>query len=314
MNSEVRERLSYLGYRGGWSAVRRLPEGAAYRAFRGIADVAWRKRGPSVQRLEANLSRALGTADEDALREASRSGMRSYLRYWCDTFRLPDWETDRVVGRVRVIGEQALRDALASGRGVVAALPHMANWDHAGAWGALTDIPVTTVAERLRPEALYERFLSFRRGLGMEILPLTGGNGDVFQTLSARLSEGAMVPLVADRDLSRRGIEVTLLGETTRMPPGPAALAMRTGAALIPTTLFYEGDEPDHRLVIHFHPEVDASAGGARGAERAAILTQCVADAFSEGIAAHPEDWHMLQPLFLTDLAVGDPRRVSVNA
>lgn len=314
MNSDVRERLSYLSYRCGWSAVRRLPEGAAYRVFRNIADGVWRRRGPSVQRLEANLSRALGTTDEDVLREASRKGMRSYLRYWCDTFRLPDWETDRVVGRVRVIGEDALRDALASGRGAVAALPHMGNWDHAGAWGALTGIPVTTVAERLRPEALFERFLSFRRGLGMEILPLTGGNGDVFQTLSARLSDGALVPLVADRDLSRRGIEVTLLGEPTRMPPGPAALAIRTGAALIPTTLFYEGDEPDHRLVIHFHPEVDASAGGARGAERAAVLTQRVADAFSDGIAAHPEDWHMLQPLFLADLAVDDPRRVSVSA
>jgi lauroyl/myristoyl acyltransferase len=313
MNSDVRERLSYLGYRGGWSAVRHIPEGAAYRAFRGIADVAWRRRGPSVQRLEANLSRALGTTDEEELREASRLGMRSYLRYWCDAFRLPDWDTGRIVGRVHVIGEEALREALGSGRGVVAALPHMGNWDHAGAWGALTGIPVTTVAERLRPEALYERFLSFRRGLGMEIVPLTGGDGDVFQILSARLSGGAMVPLLADRDLSRRGIGVKLFGESTRMPPGPAVLAMRTGAALVPTTLYYEGDEPDHRLVIHFHPEVDPSAGGARGAERVAVLTQRVADTFSEGIAAHAEDWHMLQPLFVADLEAGDPRRATAN-
>lgn len=314
MNNGVRERLSYISYRSGWSAVRRLPEGAAYRTFRNIADAAWRRRGISVQRLEANLSRAIGTTDEDALREASRQGMRSYLRYWCDAFRLPDWDTDRIVGRVRIIGEEPMRRALAEGRGVIAALPHMGNWDHAGAWGSLTDIPVTTVAERLRPEALFERFLSFRRGLGMEILPLTGGNGDVFRTLSERLSGGTMVPLLADRDLSRRGIEATLFGESTRMPPGPAALAVRTGAALIPVTLFYEGEEPDHRLVIHFHPEVDASAGGARGAERIAALTQRVADVFSEGIAEHPEDWHMLQPLFLADLAAGDRRRVSAPA
>lgn len=313
MNSDVRERLAYLGYRGGWSAVRLLPERTAYRSFRGIADAVWRKRGPSVRRLEANLARAIGTSDEDELREASRRGMRSYLRYWCDAFRLPDWDTDRIVGRVRVIGEEPMRTALAEGRGVIAALPHMGNWDHAGAWGALTGIPVTTVAERLRPEALYEKFLSFRRGLGMEILPLTGGNGDVFQILSARLSEGTMVPLLADRDLSRRGVEVKLFGESTRMPPGPAVLAMRTGAALIPTTLFYEGEEPDHRLVIHFHPEVDLSAGGARGAERVAVLTQRVADTFSEGIAAHAEDWHMLQPLFVADLAAGDPRRATAN-
>jgi KDO2-lipid IV(A) lauroyltransferase len=312
MSVEMRERLSYLGYRGGWSAVRHLPEGAAYRAFRGIADVAWRKRGPGVRRLEANLSRAIGTEDEDALREVSHAGMRSYLRYWCDTFRLPDWSNERIVSRVRAIGEEPFRKALAEGRGVIMVLPHMGNWDHGGAWACLTGAQVTTVAERLRPEALYERFLSFRRGLGMEILPLTGGADDVFGTLSTRLSDGGLVPLLADRDLSRRGIDVTLLGEATRMPPGPAALAMRTGAALVPVTLYYEGAEPDHHAVLHFHPEVDPDTGGARGAARVALLTQRVADVFTEGIAAHPEDWHMLQRMFLDDLADSDPRREKV--
>ncbi len=304
----LRDGIVLLGYTGGWSAVRHLPERAAYALFRRIADAAWRRRGPSVRRLEANLSRALGTTDEAAVREASRAGMRSYLRYWCEVFRLPDWDRQRVVEHIRVEGEHNLREPLAVGRGVVAALPHMGNWDHGGAWACLTGAPVTTVAERLRPERLFERFVAYREGLGMEILPLTGSTDDVFATLADRLRQGRLVPLLADRDLSRRGIEVNLLGEATRMPAGPALLAMRTGAALLPVTLWYEGDEPDHRLVVKFHSEVEAP-DGMHGAARVAHLTQAVADTFSAGIAKHPEDWHMLQWLFLADLTDDGTRR-----
>jgi KDO2-lipid IV(A) lauroyltransferase len=308
MSASITERFTLLGYTAGWSAVRHLPDRAAYATFRTIADRVWRRRGPSVRRLEANLARALDTEDETAVREASRAGMRSYLRYWCDAFRQPDWDTDRIVSRIRVESEDNMRAPLAAGRGVVAALPHMANWDHAGAWACVTGAPVTTVAERLKPEKLYERFLAFREGLGMEILPLTGGADDVFTTLAARLREPRLVPLLADRDLSRRGIDVTLFGDAARMPAGPAALALRTGAALVPVSLWYEGDDPDHRLVVRFHDEVPPPTG-ARGSERIARFTQDLADELGKGIAAHPHDWHMMQPLFLDDLPAGDRRR-----
>ncbi|HEU0212461.1 MAG TPA: phosphatidylinositol mannoside acyltransferase [Jiangellaceae bacterium] len=308
MSTRLSERIVLLGYTGGWSAVRHLPDRAAYGTFRRIADRVWRRRGPSVQRLEANLARALGTTDDDEVRAASRAGMRSYLRYWCDAFRQPDWDTERIVSRIRVEGEENMRAPLRAGRGVVAALPHMANWDHAGAWACLTGAPVTTVAERLKPEALFERFVAFREGLGMEILPLTGGKEDVFTTLAARLREPRLVPLLADRELSRRGVDVTLFGEATRMPAGPAALALRTGSALLPVSLWYEGTEPDHRLGLRFHEELTPSAG-VRGAERIRRMTQDLADEFSRSIAAHAHDWHMLQPMFLADLPGDDPRR-----
>jgi KDO2-lipid IV(A) lauroyltransferase len=205
------------------------------------------------------------------------------------------------------VGEDAFRETLASGRGVVAALPHMANWDHGGAWACLTGAPVSTVAERLRPEKLFERFLAYREGLGMEILPLTGGATDPFTTLAARLRQPCLVPLLADRDLSRRGIDVRLFGELARMPAGPAALALRTGAALVPTSLWYEGTEPDHRIVIRFHDEVPPPQH-LRGAARVAWMTQAVADEFGPAITAHPHDWHMLQSLFLADLSSTESR------
>ena len=303
----MRERLTYRLYAVAWGVVRRLPERVAYRLFDLIADLVWRSRRGPVPRLEANLRRARPDTSYDELRTLSRAGLRSYLRYWCDAFRLPDWSTDRVVATVRVENEHYLRDTLGAGRGIVAALMHMGNWDHAGAWASVTGAPVVTVAERLRPERLYARFLGYREGLGMEILPLTGGEGDLLDTLSRRLREGRLVPLLADRDLRASGIPVELLGEPTRMPPGPAMLALRTGAALHPVSIWYEpSGARRHRLVIRFHDEVLPPADG-RTREKVTAMTQEVANVFGAAITAHPEDWHMLQPLWLGDLA--DPPR-----
>lgn len=294
----MRDGLTYRAYALGWAVVRRLPEPAAYALFRLLADLVWRRRTTAVVRLEANLRRARPGATYDDLRVLSRAGMRSYLRYWCDAFRLPDWSRERVVDSVRVENEHHLRDALAADRGVVAALLHMGNWDHAGAWAALTGAPVVTVAERLRPERLYGRFLAYRQGLGMEILPLTGGESAVVETLVDRLRSARLVPLLADRDLGAGGIEVDLLGEPTRVPPGPAMLALRTGAALHPVSIWHDDDG---RLVIRFHDEVRPPAGG-RTREKVSAMTQQVADEFGAAITAHPDEWHMLQPLWLADL------------
>ena len=308
----MREQLTYRLYAGAWALVRRLPEPVAYRLFDLVADLAWRRRGPSVRRLEANLRRARPGVDAAGLRALSRAGMRSYLAYWCDAFRLPDWDRDRVVSTVRVVGEEHLRASTGQGgRGVVGALMHMGNWDHAGAWATLTDVPVVTVAERLRPERLYDRFVAYREGLGMEILPLTGGDRDVLDVLSQRLRSGRLVPLLADRDLRASGVDVQLLGEPTRMPPGPAMLALRTGAALHPVSIWPETVEGWRRprLVIRFHDEVLAPAQGTTRAKVTA-MTQEVADVFGAAIAEHPEDWHMLQPLWLSDL---DPERLAAT-
>lgn len=299
----MRDRLTYWLYAGAWALVRRLPEAVAYRLFDLAAAFMWRRRGTSVARLQANLRRARPQASAPELAALTRAGLRSYLRYWCDAFRLPDWDADRVVSTVRVEGEHLMRANVGDGtRGAVAALMHMGNWDHAGAWATLTGAPVVTVAERLRPERLYERFVDYRQGLGMEILPLTGGDGDLVDTMSRRLRAGGFVPLLADRDLRTSGIQVDLLGEATRMPPGPAMLALRTGAALLPVSIWHEpGAGRVPTLVIRFHDPVDVPAEG-RTREKVTAMTQQVADVFGDAIRAHPEDWHMLQPLWLADL------------
>ncbi|MGW7823862.1 phosphatidylinositol mannoside acyltransferase [Streptomyces puniciscabiei] len=291
------ERLTDALYGLGWSTVKKLPEPVAARLGQTIADLTWKQRGKGVQRLESNYARVLPDAGPERLRELSRAGMRSYLRYWMESFRLPAWSRERVKSGFDPKDIHFLTDGLAAGQGVVLALPHMANYDLAGAW-VTTKLrtPFTTVAERLKPETLYDRFVAYREGLGMEVLPHSGGSA--FGTLARRLRDGGLVCLVADRDLSASGVEVDFFGEKTRMPAGPALLAQQTGALLLPVTLWYD-DSPVMQGRVH--PPVEVPGSGDR-AEKTSVMTQALADAFATGIADHPEDWHMLQRLWLADL------------
>ncbi|MFC4610900.1 phosphatidylinositol mannoside acyltransferase [Streptomyces maoxianensis] len=293
----MRDRLTDGLYGLGWSTVKKLPEPAAAALGRTIADTAWKRRGKSVLRLESNLARVVPDASPERLAELSKAGMRSYMRYWMESFRLPTWSAEHVKDSVRIKDAHHLKDGLASGRGVVIALPHLANWDLAGVWATrVLGLPFTTVAERLKPETLYDRFVAYRESLGMEVLPHSGGAA--FGTLARRLRSGGLVCLVADRDLSASGIEVKYFGETARMPAGPALLAQQTGALLMPVTLWYD-EAPVMRGRIHAPLEVPKT--GTR-AEKTSSMTQALADAFATGITEHPEDWHMLQRLWLTDL------------
>src|SRR5262249_44312360 len=170
----VKERLTDLAYAAGWGAVRALPEGAARRLFQAGADRALRRRGPGVRRLEANLARVVGGPPTH---ELMRAALRSYARYWLETFRLPVMDRRAVAAATdaRTEGTPGMDEAYAAGRGVILVLPHVGNWDVAGLWLIAHGIPFTTVAERLKPESLYRRFVAYRESLGMEVLPLTGG-------------------------------------------------------------------------------------------------------------------------------------------
>ncbi len=295
--SSAQDRLTDALYGLGWSTVKKLPEPVAVRLGRTIADLAWKRRGKGVRRLESNYARVVPDASPERLAELSRAGMRSYLRYWMESFRLPAWSAERIRTGFDCKDAHYLTDGIASDRGVILALPHLANWDLAGAWVTTKlETRFTTVAERLKPETLYDRFVAYREGLGMEVLPHSGGTA--FGTLARRLRDGGLVCLVAERDLSASGVEVKFFGEATRMPAGPALLAQQTGALLLPVTLWYD-DSPVMQGRIH--PPVEVPESGDR-AEKTSVMTQALADAFATGIADHPEDWHMLQRLWLTDL------------
>ena len=281
------------GYAAGWMMVRTMPEFAARNAFDAGARYASRNGGPA--QLRKNLARVIGVPPKDVPGGLMRASLASYARYWREAFRLPSMDLHAVGEELArsVVGDEHLDAALAAGRGAVMALPHSGNWDMAGVWLAQSHGRFTTVAERLKPESLYRRFIDYRESLGFEVIPLSGGEQPPFELLSERLRDNKLVCLMAERDLTRTGVQVDFFGEPTRMPAGPAKLAIGTGAALLPVHCWYEGDATR----IEFHPPLDCASGDV------GVITQALADVFARNIAEHPADWHMMQPQWLADLS-----------
>ncbi len=286
----MKENLSAYIYFAGWRIVRWLPENTAYKIFYRVSDLLVKRNGKSVQRLRLNLSRTKPNLTSLDLEILVVDAMRSYMRYWCDTFRFPDWSPQRVVSTVSVTNEHLLMDAIAAKTGVIVALPHAGNWDHAGAYFCANGVRLVTVAERLKPEKLFLKFLSYRESMGMEVLPL---DGRVLDTLAQRLNDGALVALVADRDLSRSGIEVDFFGGPARMPAGPALLALRTKAPLITAFVSYT----DTGIHIEFNSVVLPASGDEK--EMVQEIVQMTAQQFESCIAKAPQDWHMLQRIWV---------------
>ncbi|MDO4928775.1 MAG: phosphatidylinositol mannoside acyltransferase [Corynebacterium sp.] len=288
-----RETLSALGYKAGWKLVTYIPQPCAQALFNFGADVA-SKWGKGMPQLRKNLARVVGEHNvDDAL---VRAAMRSYARYWLEAFRLPKLVGDKNILDIYargVDGVEHLEAALASDKGVVLILPHSGNWDMAGMYLAHRYGTFTTVAERLKPEALYDAFVEFRESLGFHVLPLTGGKAP-FPALKETLAAGNIVCLLGERDLRRHGIPVQFFGEETRMPAGAAKLALDTGAQLLVAHSYFDAKGWGTTIsppIAHRHE-----------ADGLQAMVQEVANHMQTNIAAHPVDWHLLQPLWIADL------------
>ncbi len=283
-----RDRLVRTVYRLGWAGAGRLPATAVRPLFEAAGHWAvWRNPLP-IRRLRHNLSVAAG---EPASTELARAAVVSYLRAFHEVLALPHWSADSIANRVHVSDEERLREIHAD-RGAVVALPHSGNWDLAGAWACGSGLPVATVAERLG-DAEYAAFVAFREQLGMEIF--SHQDPKVLLRLIEAVGRGRVVCLLADRDLRQAGVPVDWPvpgGPPVRitMPAGPALVARRSGAALIPAVCRYVGVD----MHITLGPAIEPAAGRTG----LTAMTQQVADFFAGQIARQPQDWHMLQPFF----------------
>jgi lauroyl/myristoyl acyltransferase len=288
-----KDRLIEFGYSAGWRLVRALPLPVARAVFNVAADRAYKGNGPGTQRLRRNLSMVVGP-DAD-LEAVVRAGLRSYARYWMEAFRLPSRTNQQFLDDFRLVHHDELAAVMADGKGVILALPHVGNWDAAAAYWAANGWPMITVAERLKPEGVFEQFVAYRENLGIEVVPLTGGQRPPLDVLAEKATQGYAVALLADRDLSARGVEVRFFGGRTRMPPGPALLALRTGAPLYAVDLSFTDTQTVGSVRRIEMPDQSEGALDVR----VRLVTQRLADAFAVGIAEHPQDWHMLQKLWL---------------
>jgi KDO2-lipid IV(A) lauroyltransferase len=278
--------MSYFLYKSAWLIIRWLPERLAYQLGESVARYGLRKNGKRVMRLRENLRIVAPELSEGELEELLQESMASYSRYWIDTFRFPGWSLDRLRQSVRTTNRETFDRLLSQGRGLIVALPHAGNWDHAGAFFCAEGHPLVTVAEHLKPERLFREFLRYREAMGMEVLDL---DSQVITILESRAKQGRLIALVADRDLSRAGIEVNFFGRRAKFPGGPAKIALATGAPLITAYISYEAEG----IHVRFSDEIFTKNSSIPE------ITQLIANNFAGDIYREPKDWHMLQRVFI---------------
>jgi KDO2-lipid IV(A) lauroyltransferase len=283
----------YLLYLFAWKLIALLPEKSAYKLADYVSDRIYKKNGKGIKRLRGNYGRVMPEYSPQKLEELTKLGMRSYLRYWFDTFRLSKWSKNRIISTTQVIRENLLRDPIQSKQGCIVALPHAGNWDHAAAYFCSTGITLTAVVEKLKPEAIFKKFLAYRESIGIEAI---SHKEKTIPILTERLQAGKLIALVADRDMSRNGIEVNFFGKTSKMPSGPAILAIKTGAPLITAYVRYT----QGGIEIIFDETLKPTNSGSEE-EQIKIITQSMADNFAKRIKENPVDWHMLQRIWVDE-------------
>ncbi len=283
----------YLLYLFAWKLIAVLPEKSAYKLADYVSDRIYKKNGKGIKRLRGNYGRVMPEYSSQKLEELTKLGMRSYLRYWFDTFRLSKWSKNRIISTTQVIRENLLRDPIQSKQGCIVALPHAGNWDHAAAYFCSTGITLTAVVEKLKPEAIFKKFLAYRESIGIEAI---SHKEKTIPILTERLQAGKLIALVADRDMSRNGIEVNFFGKTSKMPSGPAILAIKTGAPLITAYVRYTSGG----IEIIFDETLKPTNSESEE-EQIKIITQSMADNFAKRIKENPVDWHMLQRIWVDE-------------
>jgi KDO2-lipid IV(A) lauroyltransferase len=244
--------------------------------------------------LERHLKRADPSLSGWRLRRAVDGAFDSYARYYVESFRLPSLSAERVEAGFTVDGYENITDGAAAGNGVILALPHLGGWEWAGRWMAEQGHAMTVVVEPLQPPELFDWFAALRNSLGMSVVPL--GPGAAAACLRA-LRDNGVVCLLCDRDLQGGGVGVEFFGERTTLPAGPATLALRTGAALLPTAVYFGGPR-GHRAWVRAPLTVERSSSLRVDVGR---LTQALAYSLEELIRVAPQQWHLLQPNWPSD-------------
>ncbi len=287
--------LGYLTLRVGAGLIGLLPAGGARRLGR-AGGVVWHAFAKGRRTMaERHMTRVLGEAGPPAEAAASKV-MQSYGRYYAEALWARGRRVEELVAHTSVDGLQRIIDAREAGKGMIYGLPHVGNWEVAAPVAVNEKVPVVAVAESLPNRRITDWFTRMRAEFGIEIVLATGGSA-VMRQLENALSDNKAVALLSDRDLKGKGVEVEFFGETTTLPPGPATLAIRTGAPLLPVASYYDG--PDrYRVVVR--EAIPVPEEGSRS-EKVRKMTQELAHQMEDLIRAAPEQWHLVQPNWPSD-------------
>jgi phosphatidylinositol dimannoside acyltransferase len=294
--SRAAGRATYLAYKWLGDAMQALPGPVAAAAATIVGLALTTGRADAKAMYARHLRRVLGPdLTEPEVHAWTRRAFLEYARYWMEGARLPAVAPEEILERmVWPQGMEHLERGMKAGNGVILALPHVGTWEWGGAWLALKGYPMVSVAEPVEPPELYDYFVRQREQMGLEIIEL---GSSTWATLLKSLRDGRLVGLLCDRDIVGNGVDVEFFGEKTTFPSGPAVLALRTGAALLPTVV-YSGPGRDHSAVIR--PPLDTVRGASLRADVARV-TQLLACELEGFIRRAPDQWHLFQPNWPSD-------------
>lgn len=286
-------------YKAGAATARALPGPVATALATLGGTAAAQVAGGRRAQVERNLRRVDPTLDGFALRRKVDATFASYARYWAESFRLTGLSAERLDGTFSMEGFGHIIEARERGLGSIIALPHLGGWEWAAFWLTVVEsVPVTAVVERLDPPELFEWFVDFRRDLGMTVVPL---GPEAAAACIRALRTAQVLCLLSDRDIAGGGVAVEFFGEQTTLPAGPATLALRTGAPILPTAIYFDGH--GHRAVVQ--APLDTTRRG-RLRDDVARITQDLAQALEGLISEAPDQWHLMSPNWPSDSVAGD--------
>lgn len=293
-------RFSFLSYRFGAELAQRLPRALSGPSTKVLSRIFTATMGERRQMMERHLQRVHGQALQGpALSRAVRESFDSYAQYWLESFSLPRETPDSLNANMRVEGIDHIDEALTAGRGAILMMPHLGAWDFGGAWLASRGYRVSVVVEPVEPPELFEWFAAHRQAIGLNVISL---GSDVSRAVVSVLRANHVVALLCDRDLTGAGVEVEFFGEVTTLPAGPVVLALRSGAALLPTAVYFDATDGHRGLIL---PPVEVERQGSLRSD-VVRLTQVVAYQLEALIRVAPEQWHLMQPNWPSDRQMSD--------
>jgi KDO2-lipid IV(A) lauroyltransferase len=287
--------LTLPAYQLASALAQRLPRFVVERGGPEVAGLLALRASEKRAMVERHQRRVAPDLTDAQLRRRVRDVYRSYGRYYAESFRLPATSPAELDRRFKVEGYHHFQEALSGDLGVIVVLPHLGSWEWMAQWVArVRKVPVTAVVEKLEPPELFEWFTEFRRDMGLHIVPLGPEAG---KAVTQAVKAGHVIALLSDRDITGGGLEVDFFGERTTLPAGPATLALRTGATLLPVGLY---DEPGGGHLAVVKPPIPVARKGSFR-EDVTRLTQDIAEVLEDLIRAAPDQWHLLQPNWPSD-------------
>lgn len=289
----MKQYLAYLGVRAAVGFVGSLPAGLA-RGLGQIGGRIWYSVASGRRSMaERHMRRIMGPDIDTAA--AAREVMESYGRYWAEALWARAGRVRQMLDHTTVIGLDKILDARDAGGGAIFALPHMGNWEAAAPIAVTENFPIVAVAENLANRRITDWMTAMRGEFGIEIVLATGST-EVMRKLETGIRDNKAIALLSDRDIKGKGVEVDFFGEVTTMPPGPATLALRTGAPLFPVATYFKNG--GHHVVVT--DRIPVPDEGTRS-EKIRAMTQELALRLESLISEAPTQWHLVQPNWPSD-------------